>query len=261
MNSRCFDSSVLPVKRTRSWHRDDDDISRLNLTKQIMDLLHERKNNPPKEWMDQLPHKAQRFEEQLYQRANSPDAYSDSSTLKNRLRNIAVAIGKSYEGNAEMQQNFSPSKIVLQQNRTESDSFNSSIRDDKNIDDKSVTCDGQNSPDPTSADVLVSQHQQILTLLKNQSEDRLKPINGSNLEVHQRHLQKQQLLLDKLAQTLTMSAAANNNVSRACEQNTTDINDDWANPTDISSSSLPYSQPNDEDALEVQFIRETFGGK
>lgn len=242
---------VLQVKRTRSWHRDDDYISRVNLTKQIMELLHERKQNPTREWMDQLPHKAQRFEEQLYQSANSLEGYLDSSTLKNRLRNIAIAIARTFKRNARMQPNLNASTITSQQN----------IMSGTKIDDRSIICDTQTSSGSTSADELVSQQQHILTLLKEQSANRLKPINGSSLEVHQRHLQQQQLLLDKLAQTLTMSAAANNNASIARKQNVTDHNDDWANPTDINSSSLPYSQPNDEDALEVQFIRETFGQK
>lgn len=266
-----------PVRCARPWHRDDDHAYRLELTKHVMKLLSQRKLNPTKGWMSQLPHKARRLEEQLYQSANSLDAYINFDTLKNRLRNVAIAISRKYR-----RKERGATVLRCYQQQTKLDALNmpstqeqvpiATIRPVTNsrlgvdsgtiLDDKSANLCTEKFSRICSTDMLATQQQQILTLLKKQKGENFNPMDNSNLEKQQIHLQEQQLLLDKLAQTMTLSTITNDGMLPSCQHKSTDLNNDWADPTDISSSSLPYSlQLNDEDALEVQFIRETFGEK
>lgn len=54
--------------------------------------MHARKQNPTSKWLGDLPYKARKLEEQLYQGASSLDDYSDKRTLKHRLKRVARAI-------------------------------------------------------------------------------------------------------------------------------------------------------------------------
>ena len=56
-------------------------------------LLQLRKPNAPQDWLKKLPQMAKRLEESLYRGASSFQAYSDESTLKQRLQQLALNIG------------------------------------------------------------------------------------------------------------------------------------------------------------------------
>ena len=55
-----------------------------------------KKGEPTKEWLDQLPHKTRVLEDKLYKKARSLEEYVDRTTLKNRLRRLAVTIAAHY---------------------------------------------------------------------------------------------------------------------------------------------------------------------
>jgi len=59
----------------------------------IVQLLQQRKPNAPNEWLKKLPQMAKRLEESLYRSAKSFEEYNDTSTLKQRLQQLAVNIG------------------------------------------------------------------------------------------------------------------------------------------------------------------------
>jgi hypothetical protein len=60
-----------------------------------------KKSAPSKEWMKQLPHKARVLEDRLYRKASSLEAYLNRSTLKNRLRTLAVTITAHYKNSVK----------------------------------------------------------------------------------------------------------------------------------------------------------------
>lgn len=76
------------------WHSDKDYESRREMIKKIVLLLQQRKPNAPTEWLKKLPQMAKRLEESLYRSAKSFDEYNNSNTLKHRLQQLAVSIGK-----------------------------------------------------------------------------------------------------------------------------------------------------------------------
>jgi hypothetical protein len=59
--------------------------------------LRKKSDTPTVEWLQQLPHKARKLEEQLYWAAPTLEAYLDKSTLKNRLRRVAMAITSKFQ--------------------------------------------------------------------------------------------------------------------------------------------------------------------
>ena len=60
----------------------------------IAQLLLERKGpNPPAEWLQILSQQARRLEESLFRAATSFEEYRDTSTLKQRLQVLAIAMG------------------------------------------------------------------------------------------------------------------------------------------------------------------------
>jgi len=61
----------------------------------IVHLLRQRKPNAPQEWLNKLPQMAKRLEELLYRSAPSFDSYNDVNTLKQRLQQLAMNIGKN----------------------------------------------------------------------------------------------------------------------------------------------------------------------
>lgn len=55
-----------------------------------------KKTQPSQEWLQQLPHKARKLEERLYQTASSLEAYLDKRSLKRRLGKLALTISKQF---------------------------------------------------------------------------------------------------------------------------------------------------------------------
>jgi hypothetical protein len=65
-----------------------------------------KKSAPSKEWMKQLPHKARVLEDRLYRKASSLEAYLNRSTLKNRLRTLAVTITAHYKNSVKPKKGY-----------------------------------------------------------------------------------------------------------------------------------------------------------
>lgn len=82
-----------------AWHSEAaDKPHREAMIREIAQLLQARKKTAPtKEWMQQLPHKARVLEDRLYRKAPCLEAYLNRSTLKNRLRTLAVTITAHYK--------------------------------------------------------------------------------------------------------------------------------------------------------------------
>ena len=66
-------------------------------------LLQQRKPNAGQEWLKKLPQMAKRLEESLYRSAPSFEAYNDVTTLKQRLQQLAINIGKKSKGGVQPQ--------------------------------------------------------------------------------------------------------------------------------------------------------------
>ena len=75
------------------WQSEKDLDERRAMKAKIVALLQQRKPNAPKEWLDKLPQMAKRLEESLYRTASRFETYSDTSTLKARLQQLAMNIG------------------------------------------------------------------------------------------------------------------------------------------------------------------------
>ncbi len=60
--------------------------------------LRKRKAQANKEWIEKLPTMAKRLEEALYRQAPSKEEYQDLSTLKVRLQQVAMSMGKKEVG-------------------------------------------------------------------------------------------------------------------------------------------------------------------
>eukprot|EP00548_Thalassiothrix_antarctica_P005641 CAMPEP_0194137570 /NCGR_PEP_ID=MMETSP0152-20130528/7459_1 /TAXON_ID=1049557 /ORGANISM="Thalassiothrix antarctica, Strain L6-D1" /LENGTH=1691 /DNA_ID=CAMNT_0038834663 /DNA_START=284 /DNA_END=5359 /DNA_ORIENTATION=- len=75
------------------WQSDKDVNDRRKMIARIVQLLQQRKPNAPQEWLKKLPQMAKRLEESLYRSAKSFQEYNDTSTLKQRLQQLAVNIG------------------------------------------------------------------------------------------------------------------------------------------------------------------------
>lgn len=74
----------------------------------IVYLLQQRKRNAPSEWLKKLPQMAKRLEESLYRSAKSFDEYNDASTLKFRLQQLAMTIGKKANQQQGLQSQTNP---------------------------------------------------------------------------------------------------------------------------------------------------------
>lgn len=59
--------------------------------------LKKRKVHANKEWIEKLPVMAKRLEEALYRQAASKEEYQDLATLKVRLQQVAMSMGKKCE--------------------------------------------------------------------------------------------------------------------------------------------------------------------
>jgi hypothetical protein len=79
-------------------------------------LLRQRGPNAPQEGLEELPELAQRLEESLYRSAKSFQEYSDASTLKQRIQQLAVSIGMKTKMMAQKQhQHGQPGELRQQQ--------------------------------------------------------------------------------------------------------------------------------------------------
>lgn len=75
------------------WQKVDDDLPhRRKMITRIVTLLQERKPNAPQEWARKLPQMARRLEADLYLEAGSLSEYSDFTTLKRRLQQLAMKL-------------------------------------------------------------------------------------------------------------------------------------------------------------------------
>ena len=59
----------------------------------IVSLLQKRKPDAPADWLKKLPDIAKRLEDSLYRAAHSLDEYTDFTTLKKRLQELAIRMG------------------------------------------------------------------------------------------------------------------------------------------------------------------------
>ena len=74
-----------------SWQNlDQDKPVRQSVIYRIYTLLRQQKPGADEEWLKQLPDIARRFEDKLYRHASSMNEYSDDTTLKARLQQIAT---------------------------------------------------------------------------------------------------------------------------------------------------------------------------
>merc|ERR1712238_653417 len=85
------------------WQNDKDVTDRRKMIAKIVHLLQQRKPNAGQEWLKKLPQMAKRLEESLYRSAPSFEAYNDVTTLKQRLQQLAINIGKKSKGGVQPQ--------------------------------------------------------------------------------------------------------------------------------------------------------------
>lgn len=76
-----------------SWQSDKDMPHRREMIQHIVKMLKKDKNGSP-EWLSKLPQMAKQLEVSLYRNARSFEAYTDMSTLKMRLQQIAVEVSR-----------------------------------------------------------------------------------------------------------------------------------------------------------------------
>jgi len=94
------------------WQSDTDTQDRRKMIAKIVQLLQQRKPNAPPEWLKKLPQMAKRLEESLYRMAPSFESYNDFNTLKTRLQQLALNLGKDKKKNP-----LSQGQLVHQQNQ------------------------------------------------------------------------------------------------------------------------------------------------
>lgn len=85
------------------WQSEDDLNERRRMIAKIVQLLQARKPNAPQDWLSKLPQMAKRLEETLYRQAASFTEYSDASTLKNRLQQLAMRMKQPRPGQVPVQ--------------------------------------------------------------------------------------------------------------------------------------------------------------
>ncbi len=77
------------------WQKVDDDLPhRRKMITRIVMILQERKPNASPEWVRKLPQMARRLEDSLYREAGSLAEYCDFTTLKRRLQQLAMKLGR-----------------------------------------------------------------------------------------------------------------------------------------------------------------------
>eukprot|EP01034_Spumella_vulgaris_P021671 gene21671-27712_t len=77
----------------KSWHTAEHGPARAAMVDEIIKLLKTRRPNATDDWHEKLPHMAKRLEDALYHEAPILDEYSDHSTLKVRLQQLALSMG------------------------------------------------------------------------------------------------------------------------------------------------------------------------
>lgn len=82
----------------KSWHTIEHNQVKDSMVEEIVKLLKSRRPNATEDWHGKLPHMAKRLEEALYHDANSLEEYSDHSTLKHRLQQLALSMGNKSGG-------------------------------------------------------------------------------------------------------------------------------------------------------------------
>jgi len=89
-SSTSFAGAKFSVK---AWHGPEHNPLRNNMVDNIIALLKTRRPNATEDWHEKLPHMAKRLEDALYHQASTFEDYSDSESLKDRLKQLAVLMG------------------------------------------------------------------------------------------------------------------------------------------------------------------------
>lgn len=79
---------------TKPWQSQDHYGTRQSMVERIISLLKQRRPNASDDWHEKLPQMAKRLEEALYSQADDFNGYADTNTLKARLQQLALAMGK-----------------------------------------------------------------------------------------------------------------------------------------------------------------------
>lgn len=103
LNSQVGIGNTKMVKR--NWHSLDHGSTRSSMVEKIISLLKQRRPNASDDWHEKLPHMAKRLEEALYGQAEDLNQYSDTTTLKVRLQQLALSMG----GNKQAGRHMDPS--------------------------------------------------------------------------------------------------------------------------------------------------------
>lgn len=77
----------------KPWHNPEHTQIRDSMIEEIVKLLKSRRPNAAEDWNGKLPHMAKRLEDALYHEASSYEEYSERSTLKQRLQQLALSMG------------------------------------------------------------------------------------------------------------------------------------------------------------------------
>jgi len=85
---------ALPKNLNGDWQSDKDMAHRRDMIQNIVQLLKQRDKNSSQEWLNKLPQMVKQLEVSLYRSAPSYEAYSDTTTLKSRLQELAIQISK-----------------------------------------------------------------------------------------------------------------------------------------------------------------------
>ncbi|KAL7543116.1 hypothetical protein ACHAXR_012415 [Thalassiosira sp. AJA248-18] len=89
-----YGQQFLPSGLNGDWQSDNDMHHRREMIQHIVKLLKQKDKNASPEWLTKLPQMVKQLEVSLYRSAPSFEAYSDTSTLKTRLQQLAMEIAK-----------------------------------------------------------------------------------------------------------------------------------------------------------------------
>lgn len=113
-NAMSSNTAINPVpssssSRGNAWfvHVPDIVTVRESIRSSIIELLSARRSNPTPEWHEKLPQMGQKIEEALFHHSKSMDEYSDKSTLKVRLQNLASIMNQK-KGNSAIAASLPP---------------------------------------------------------------------------------------------------------------------------------------------------------
>lgn len=97
--------STAPDRAGAGWQSNDDIGHRREMIQNIMKLLKRQDTSMPPEWQSKLPLIVKQLEVVLYRSAQSFATYSDTSTLKERLRLVALESSHKFRNRRNMQAN------------------------------------------------------------------------------------------------------------------------------------------------------------